>query len=193
MRFFLAPAVLALLSSACTGDATSPIVDADRADGSDARLPDATSPIVDAGRADGSDAGLAVSFGPSTAPCIDPLSAEPFSSLSALPVAAFCADSSAQSQRSPDVTEVQCGPWIMVVEWTMVPTASFWIFDATTGALASVGAMVEGESWCLNGPPGYQLPSECFDPDPAAGPNLCMALDGGEVGDAGVEADAADD
>jgi hypothetical protein len=120
--------------------------------------------------------------------CLGPLGDAGFSSLIELPVAALCA-SSAQVM-GDEMLEWSCGSWTLVVRGTGPDCGTFWLFDATTGALEALGQGCEGFV-CTGAAPGFQFPSECA-PGTVEGPpppiNLCAINDAGADVEAGPQA-----
>jgi hypothetical protein len=100
--------------------------------------------------------------------CTGPLVDGGFSSLSNLPVAGLCAGSGAAGYGAGLVLESRssCQGSIVVYSATGVDCGSFWLFDATTGALQAAGGECNGYDmyWCDEAIPGFRFPSQCFPP-----------------------------
>jgi hypothetical protein len=100
--------------------------------------------------------------------------------LATLAVTELCEQAAAAG--SQNVAQVQCGSLIWVTQGRGGYCLSFWVFDATTGALEAFGGGCNGVS-CYGAAPGFEVPSTC---NPAhctctvTAQPLCTGFDAGE-------------
>jgi hypothetical protein len=121
--------------------------------------------------------------------CPAPLGDAGFASLTSVPVAALCAQSSLYRGGSAGIVEqAQCGAWTVVVEATGPPCLSFWLFN-DAGTLLAFGEGCEAYS-CTQGVPGFLYPLECVPGgnELQYGPSLCPGADAGQSTDSAVDA-----
>ena len=82
-----------------------------------------------------------------------------FSSLTDFPVASVCTQAYSVIE-SP----TPCQGSVLVEAATGIDCGSFWLFDASTGALEAQGGSCNNDYSCTAAVPGFVFPSACFDP-----------------------------
>lgn len=93
------------------------------------------------------------------AACPGPLAADAgLTSLDDLPIEALCAQSSGRLIR----WSTPCAGSIVVVDGSGVDCASYWLFDATTGALQATANGCNAAPRCTGGVEGFRFPAACF-------------------------------
>ena len=112
--------------------------------------------------------------------CSGPLPDAGFSSLADLPVAQLCAQSGVGGYGAGIVVEsMACQGSIIVSSPTATDCGSFWLFDATTGALQAAGGGCNGGLACSGAATGFDFPSQCWSTWPSASGGEELCPDGG--------------
>jgi len=112
-----------------------------------------------------------------------------FSSLADFPIAQICAQAEESfGYVSMQEATVPCDGSILVRLEEGADSDSFWIFDASTGALLALGGGADITELCTGSVPGFHYPNGCWQGAFAEGPELCPAArDGGGIVEASAD------
>jgi hypothetical protein len=128
---------------------------------------------------------------PESVTCSGSLSAAEIASPRSMVLAGLCAGTAAGPLGGDSLVggTTSCGGVVLVTESHKVDCQSFWLFDATTGALRAVGGACSGHWLCTRGASDFRFPGECLSPwGWGARDQLCPP----NGGDGGREADSGD-